>query len=515
MGHIIGIDLGTTYSCVAYLEGNEPRIIPNLDGLSTTPSVVSFTTSGERLIGNLAMRQAITNPENTIIAIKRLMGKKFNSEEVKDTKNRILYRLAESPNGDAVVELDSRLISPQEISAMILKYLKECAESYLGDKVTETVITVPAHFDDHQRQATKDAAKIAGLEVIRVINEPTSASLTYGFNTKKNATIAVFDIGGGTFDITLMEINDGIFQVLATNGNTYLGGEDFDNRILDWLIDEFKKENNIDLSQDKLALQRIKEAAEKAKRELSFILESEIHLPFICSEKSGSKHIRKNLTRRKLEELTRDLVDKTFPFMEQALNDSKLGCENIDEIILVGGQTRMPLIRKTIAEFFGKEPLEHINPDEIVAMGAAIQSGILKGKMKDLILLLDVTPLSLGIETENDTFIKIIKKNTTIPCKKSRSFTTVEHNQRRVKVKVLQGESEKSSENKPLAVFDLVGIESASAGVPQIDVTFEIDSDGLAKVSAKDVYTGKEQKIEVRPSFGLTQEEINKIIKRT
>lgn len=515
MGHIIGIDLGTTYSCVAYLEGNEPRIIPNLDGLSTTPSVVSFTTSGERLIGNLAMRQAITNPENTIIAIKRLMGKKFNSEEVNDTKNRILYRLAESPNGDAVVELDSRLISPQEISAMILKYLKECAESYLGDKVNETVITVPAHFDDHQRQATKDAAKIVGLEVIRVINEPTSASLTYGFNTKKNATIAVFDIGGGTFDITLMEINDGIFQVLATNGNTYLGGEDFDHRILDWLIDEFKKENNIDLSQDKLALQRIKEAAEKAKRELSFTLESEIHLPFICSEKSGSKHIRKNLTRKKLEELTRDLVDKTFPFIEQALNDSKLGCENIDEVILVGGQTRMPLIRKTITEFFGKEPLEHINPDEIVAMGAAIQSGILKGKMKDLILLLDVTPLSLGIETENDIFTKIIEKNTTIPCKKSRSFTTVEHDQRRVRVKVLQGESERSSKNKPLAVFDLVGIESASAGVPQIDVTFEIDSDGLAKVSAKDVYTGKEQRIEVRPSFGLTQEEINKIIKRT
>ena len=515
MGHIIGIDLGTTYSCVAYLEGNEPRIIPNLDGLSTTPSVVSFTTSGERLIGNLAMRQAITNPENTIIAIKRLMGKKFNSEEVNDTKNRILYRLAESPNGDAVVELDSRLISPQEISAMILKYLKECAESYLGDKVNETVITVPAHFDDHQRQATKDAAKIVGLEVIRVINEPTSASLTYGFNTKKNATIAVFDIGGGTFDITLMEINDGIFQVLATNGNTYLGGEDFDHRILDWLIDEFKKENNIDLSQDKLALQRIKEAAEKAKRELSFTLESEIHLPFICSEKSGSKHIRKNLTRKKLEELTRDLVDKTFPFIEQALNDSKLGCESIDEVILVGGQTRMPLIRKTITEFFGKEPLEHINPDEIVAMGAAIQSGILKGKMKDLILLLDVTPLSLGIETENDIFTKIIEKNTTIPCKKSRSFTTVEHDQRRVRVKVLQGESERSSKNKPLAVFDLVGIESASAGVPQIDVTFEIDSDGLAKVSAKDVYTGKEQRIEVRPSFGLTQEEINKIIKRT
>lgn len=515
MGHIIGIDLGTTYSCVAYLEGNEPRIIPNLDGLSTTPSVVSFTTSGERLIGNLAMRQAITNPENTIIAIKRLMGKKFNSEEVNDTKNRILYKLAESPNGDAVVELDSRLISPQEISAMILKYLKECAESYLGDKVNETVITVPAHFDDHQRQATKDAAKIVGLEVIRVINEPTSASLTYGFNTKKNATIAVFDIGGGTFDITLMEINDGIFQVLATNGNTYLGGEDFDHRILDWLIDEFKKENNIDLSQDKLALQRIKEAAEKAKRELSFTLESEIHLPFICSEKSGSKHIRKNLTRKKLEELTRDLVDKALPFIEQALNDSKLGCENIDEVILVGGQTRMPLIRKTITEFFGKEPLEHINPDEVVAMGAAIQSGILKGKMKDLILLLDVTPLSLGIETENDIFTKIIEKNTTIPCKKSRSFTTVEHDQRRVRVKVLQGESEKSSKNKPLAVFDLVGIESASAGVPQIDVTFEIDSDGLAKVSAKDVYTGKEQRIEVRPSFGLTQEEINKIIKRT
>ncbi|MDH4220101.1 MAG: molecular chaperone DnaK [Candidatus Aminicenantes bacterium] len=514
MGNVIGIDLGTTYSCVAYMEGKEPRVIPNFDGLLTTPSVVSITSSGERLIGNLALRQAFTNPTNTITAIKRLMGKKFDSEEVKETKLRIPYRLAEAPNGDLMVELGSEKISPPEISAMILEYLKRCAESYFGEEVKEAVVTVPAHFDDHQRQATKDAAKIAGLEVLRIINEPTAASLAYGLRTRENATIAVYDMGGGTFDITLMEINDGVFHVLATNGNTYLGGEDFDNRIVDWLAEEFKKEHEIDLSQDRLALQRVKEAAEKAKRELSFTMETEINLPFIYSSKSDSKHIQKILTRQKLEEITRDLIEKSFPFIEQALEDGKLEPEKLDEIILVGGQTRMPLIRSMIAEFFRKEPVERLNPDEIVAMGAAIQSGILGGKMTDLVLLLDVTPLSLGIEIENDQFIKIIEKNTTIPTKKTRAFTTVEHDQRRVRIHVLQGEEDRASENMSLARFDLVGVESAPAGVPQIDVTFEIDADGLVKVSAKDIATGRVQKIDVRASSGLTGEQIEKIIKR-
>jgi len=514
MGNVIGIDLGTTYSCVAYMEGKEPKVIPNFDGLLTTPSVVSITSSGERLIGNLALRQAFTNPTNTITAVKRLMGKKFDSEEVQETKLRVPYRLAEAPNGDLMVELGSEKISPQEISAMILEYLKKCAESYFGEEVKEAVVTVPAHFDDRQRQATKDAAKIAGLEVLRIINEPTAASLAYGLSTRENATIAVYDMGGGTFDITLMEINDGVFHVLATNGNTYLGGEDFDNRIVDWLAEEFKKEHAIDLSQDRLAIQRVKEAAEKAKRELSFTMETEINLPFIYSTKSDSKHIQKKLTRQKLEELTRDLIEKSFPFIDQALDDSKMEPEKLDEIILVGGQTRMPLIRSMIADFFRKEPIERLNPDEIVAMGAAIQSGILGGNMKDLVLLLDVTPLSLGIEAENEQFVQIIEKNTTIPTKKTRSFTTVEHNQRRVRIHVLQGEEEKASENMSLARFDLVGIESAPAGVPQIDVTFEIDADGLVKVSAKDLATGRTQKIEVKPSSGLSSEQIDKIIKR-
>jgi len=504
MAKVVGIDLGTTYSCIAYMEGTEPKVIPNLDGLLTTPSVVSITSSGERLIGNLAQRQAFTNPKNTITAVKRLMGKKFDSEEAQETIQRMPYMLAQAPNGDLVVELGSEKISPPEISAMILEYLKKCAESFLGEEVKEAVITVPAHFNDHQRQATKDSAKIAGLEVLRIINEPTAASLAYGLNTKENATIAVYDMGGGTFDITLLEINDGVFHVLATNGNTYLGGEDFDNRIVDWLADEFKREQEIDLSQDKLALQRVKEAAEKAKRELSFTF----------SIDSGSKHIQKKLTREKLEELTKDLIEKSFPFIDQALQDASLEPEKIDEVILVGGQTRMPLIRTMIARFFKKEPKERLNPDEIVAMGAAIQSSILKGEMTDIILLLDVTPLSLGIETENDQFIKIIDKNTTIPTKKTRAFTTVEHDQRRVRIHVLQGEEEKASDNMSLARFDLVGIESAPAGVPQIDVTFEIDADGIVKVSARDVATQREQGIEVKSSSGLTGEQIDKIIKR-
>lgn len=512
MGQVIGIDLGTTYSCLAYLETEEPKIIQNLEGQTTTPSVVSFTSSGERLIGNLALRQAIANPEKTIFAIKRFMGKKFSSREVSEAREKLPYRLIEAENGDVMVEVDSMRISPQEVSSIILKYLKECAQAYLGDEVNDAIITVPAHFDDHQRQATKDAAKIAGLNVLRVLNEPTSASLAYGLDKKKEAIVAVYDMGGGTFDITLMEISEGIFNVLATNGNTFLGGEDFDNRIIEWLLEEFKKETGIDLYEDKLALQRIKEACEKAKRELSFTLETEIHLPFICSEGSTSKHIKKSLTRSKLEGMSEDLVDKTFPYMERALQDSKLQPEEIDEIILVGGQTRMPLVKKKISEYFGKEPTANINPDEIVAMGAAIQSGILRGKMADLVVLLDVTPISLGIETENDNFVKIIERNTTIPAKKSMAFTTVEHNQRRVRIHVLQGEAGKASQNKSLAVFDLVGIEASPAGVPQIDVTFEIDADGLAKVSAKDVATGREQRIEVKPSSGLSKEEIDKII---
>ncbi len=514
MGKVVGIDLGTTYSCIAYMEGNEPKVIPNLDGMLTTPSVVSITSSGERLIGNLAQRQAFTNPKNTITAVKRLMGKKYDSEEAQETIQRMPYTLTQAKNGDLMVELGSEKISPPEIAAMILGYMKKCAESFFGEEVHEAVITVPAHFNDHQRQATKDSARIAGLEVLRIINEPTAASLAYGLSSNENATIAVYDMGGGTFDITLLEISDGVFHVLSTNGNTYLGGEDFDNRIVDWLIDEFRREQNIDLSENKLALQRVKEAAEKAKRELSFTSETEINLPFIHSINSGSKHIQKKLTRKKLEELTRDLVEKSFPFIDQALEDAKLEPEKIDEVILVGGQTRMPLIRTMITDFFRKEPKEQINPDEIVAMGAAIQSSILKGQMTDMILLLDVTPLSLGIETENDNFIKIIEKNTTIPTKKTKAFTTVEHDQRRVRIHVLQGEENRASDNMSLARFDLVGIESAPAGVPQIDVTFEIDADGLVKVSAKDVATHREHKVEIKPSSGLSSTQIDKIITR-
>ncbi len=515
MSQVIGVDLGTTYSCIAYLEGNTPKVIPNLEGQSVTPSVVSFTTSGEKLVGNLALRQAITNPEKTIFAIKRFMGKKYDSEGIRGIISKIPYKLTEASNGDIMVSVDSKIISPQEISSMILSYLKRCAEDYLGEDVTDCIITVPAHFDDHQRQATKDAAHIAGLNVLRVLNEPTSASIAYGFDIKHEATIAVYDMGGGTYDITLMEINEGIFNVLATNGSSVLGGEDFDRRILEWLIDDFKRENDIDLSEDKFALQRIKEAAEKAKRELSFTLQSEIHLPFISSDKAVSKHIRRTLTRAKLEELTHDLVDKTFPPIEEALEDCRLEQADIDEIILVGGQTRMPLIKKKIIEFFGKEPVHNINPDEIVAIGAAIQSGILKGVTKELVVLLDVTPISLGIETENDTFVKLIEKNTTIPSKRTMAFTTVEDDQRRVKIHVLQGESEVASQNKSLAKFDLVGIEAAPAGVPQVDVTFAIDADGLVRVSARDVMTGREQRIEVRPSSGLSKEEIDDIIEKT
>lgn len=514
MGHVIGIDLGTTNSCVAYMEGKEGRVIYNLEGMPTTPSVVSFTSSGEELIGNLALRQSIINPENTVFAVKRLMGKKLNSESVQETSRKIPYRLTEALNGDVMIDLSSKLVSPQEISSMIIKYLKKCAESYFGEKVEETIITVPAHFNDHQRQATKDAAQIAGLRVLRVINEPTSACLAYGLNRKESGTIGIYDIGGGTFDISILEVSDGVFNVLATNGDTYLGGEDFDNRIVNWLLEQFKKKHQVDLSEDKFALQRIKEASEKAKKELSFTKESEINLPFITSDGSESKHLKETLSRKVLEEMTKDLIQKTFPYIEEALSECSLTPEKIDEVLLVGGQGRMPLIKQMISDYFKKDPAEDLNPDEVVAVGAAIQSGILEGDMKDLILLLDVTPLSLGIETEDDTFIKIIPKNTTIPTKKTMAFTTVEDDQRRVRIHVLQGENTQASQNTSLAVFDLVGIESAAKGVPQIDVTFEINADGLVRVSAVDSATQRKQGVEVKPSSGLNKKEIDKIIQR-
>jgi len=505
MSRVIGIDLGTTYSCAAYMEGDKPKVIPNLEGLNTTPSVVSFTSGGQRLVGNLALRQAITNPENTVFAVKRLIGRKFDSAEVGEARLKVPYQLIAAPNGDAMIAVETRRITPQEISAIVLGYLKKCAESHFGEKVHEAVITVPAHFNDPQRQATKDAAQIAGLEVLRVINEPTAASLAYGLDAKPNATVAVFDLGGGTFDITVLEINEGVFHVLATSGDSYLGGEDFDNRIVEWLMHEFKKDTGVDLTGDKLALQRIKEAAERAKRELSFTLESEINLPFICQGKQGSVHLTKRLSRRLLEELTGDLVRKTIPLIEQTLREGRLDPSNIQEVILVGGQTRMPLVHKTISDFFQKKPLAGVNPDEIVAMGAAIQSGIMKGEINELVLLLDVTPFSLGVETEKGAFQKIIEKNTTIPTRKTMPFTTVENNQLRVRVHVLQGESEIAAENKSLAWFDLVGIDPAPAGVPHIDVTFEINADGIVKVSARDKATNREQQVEIHTSSGLSQ----------
>jgi len=516
MGRVIGIDLGTTYSCVAYLEGSSPVVIPNLDGFPTTPSVVSITSTGERIIGTLALRQAVTNPSQTVFAVKRLIGQKFDSAQVIESRRRLPYNLSPAPNGDVLIELGGQTYTPQEISAMVLGYMKGCAEAFFGEKVTEAVITVPAHFNDAQRQATKDAARICGLNVIRVINEPTAAGLAFGLNSQRNVRAAVFDMGGGTFDITILEITDGVFHVLSTNGDSYLGGEDFDDRIVGWLMEEFQSEGGSDLASDKLALQRIKEAAERAKRELSFTMETEINLPFITAEKRGgaSRHIRRTLTRKHLEDLTGDLVERTLPLIGRSLSDCNLGPEDIQEIILVGGQTRMPLVREAVSRFFDKRPAEHVNPDEIVAMGAAIQSGIIRGEIDDLVLLLDVTPFSLGVETENDTFQVIIDRNMTVPSRKSLPFTTVENNQRRVRVHVLQGESPIASENKSLATFDLVGLEPAPAGVPQIDVTFEIDADGLVQVSARDAASGREQRVEVRPTSGLLPQEIETIIER-
>jgi len=514
MGRVIGIDLGTTYSCVAGLEGGRPHVIPNLEGLPTTPSVVSFTESGERLVGTLAMRQAVTNPANTFYAVKRLIGQKFRSPQVQEALGKLPYRLKEAPNGDVAVVLGDKTLSPPEISSMVLGYLRFSAETFFGEPVTEAVVTVPAHFNDAQRQATKDAATICGLDVQRVINEPTAAGLAYGLDTKKNGLAAVYDLGGGTFDITILESSDGVFNVLATNGDSYLGGEDFDNRILEWLVESFRAETRIDLGADKLAIQRIKEAAEKAKRELSFTSETEINLPFISSDRSSSKHIRKTLSRLTFEAMTADLVERTVPRIEQALADAKLTPDLIDHVILVGGQTRMPLVKERVSKFFGRAQEEKVDPDEIVALGAAIQSGVIDGQVRDLVLLLDVTPFALGIETESDGYEMIIERNTTIPTRKVKAFTTVEHNQRRVRIHVLQGEGLLASMNKSLAVFELVGIDPAPAGVPQIDVTFEINADGLARVSAKDKETGLEQRIEVRPSSGLTPMEVEELRKK-
>ncbi|MEN2993971.1 MAG: molecular chaperone DnaK [Thermodesulfovibrio sp.] len=512
MGKAIGIDLGTTNSVVAVVIGGEPVVIPNQEGQRTTPSVVAFTDKGERLVGQVAKRQAITNPENTIFSIKRLMGRKYNSPEVQEAKKRLPYKIVEAPNGDAHVEIMGKRYSPPEISAMILQKLKQAAEDYLGEPVTEAVITVPAYFDDSQRQATKDAGRIAGLNVLRIINEPTAAALAYGLDKKKEEKIAVYDLGGGTFDISILEIGEGVIEVKATNGDTYLGGDDFDMRIMDWLIEEFKKQEGIDLRKDRMALQRLKEAAERAKIELSSAMETEINLPFITADASGPKHLLMKLTRAKFEQLVDDLIQKSLEPCKKALADAGLTSNQIDEVILVGGQTRTPKVQKVVQQFFGKEPHKGVNPDEVVAIGAAIQAAILKGEVKE-VLLLDVTPLSLGIETLGGVFTRIIERNTTIPTRKSQIFTTAADNQTAVTIKVYQGEREMAADNKLLGVFELVGIPPAPRGVPQIEVTFDIDANGILHVSAKDLATGKEQSIRITASSGLTEEEIKRMIK--
>jgi len=512
MGKAIGIDLGTTNSVVAVVQAGEPVVIPNQEGSRTTPSVVAFTEKGERLVGQIAKRQAITNPENTIFSIKRLMGRKYNSPEVEHAKKRLPYKIVEAPNGDAHVEIRGKRYSPPEISAMILQKLKQAAEDYLGEPVTEAVITVPAYFDDSQRQATKDAGKIAGLNVLRIINEPTAASLAYGMDKKKEEKIAVYDLGGGTFDISVLEIGEGVIEVRSTNGDTYLGGDDFDLRIIDWMVEEFKKDQGIDLKNDRMALQRLKEAAERAKIELSTAMETEINLPFITADATGPKHLLMKLSRAKLEQLTGDLIEKTIGPCKLALSDANISPENIDEVILVGGQTRMPRVQQTVQSFFGKEPNRTVNPDEVVAVGAAIQAAVLKGEVKE-VLLLDVTPLSLGIETLGGIFTKIIERNTTIPTKKSQIFSTASDNQPAVTIKVYQGEREMAADNKLLGVFELVGIPPAPRGVPQIEVSFDIDANGILHVSAKDLGTGKEQSIRITASSGLTEDEIKRMMR--
>ncbi len=512
MGKVIGIDLGTTNSCVAVMEGKEPVVIPNSEGTRTTPSVVSISDNGERLVGQAAKRQAVTNPENTIYAVKRLIGRKYDSAEVQAFKKVCPYKIVSSDNGDAWVEIKGRKYSPAEISSMILTKMKKTAEDYLGEPVTEAVITVPAYFNDSQRQATKDAGKIAGLEVLRIINEPTASSLAYGLDKKKEEKIAVYDLGGGTFDISILDLGEGVFEVKSTNGDTFLGGEDFDQKVIDFIADEFKKDYGIDLRKDKMALQRLKEAGEKAKIELSSSLETDINLPFITADASGPKHLNMKLSRAKLEQLTGELVDRSMGPVKTALKDAGLTTSQVDEVVLVGGQTRMPKVQQSVKEFFGKEPHKGVNPDEVVAVGAAIQGAVLKGEVKD-VLLLDVTPLSLGIETLGGVCTKLIEKNTTIPTRKSQIFSTASDNQPAVTINVLQGERDMAEGNKSLGRFELTGIPASPRGVPQIEVTFDIDANGIVHVSAKDLGTGKEQSIRITASSGLSKQEIEKMIK--